>query len=287
MDESAKKEIIAAVPIIDTIDGDRLGTRYTVRLSQDGEEETVDIDCMIPDAPVLPVSSSSPQSAGTVNPNTSANGFQTIALRESYAALVHILFEWIGLVDDEKILEYAGKSVRFAVRRHNVFTNGVAQLNKPTDELYGMEYEEYVDEACLPVIKKLQDLEAFLIFLEGKMAKKHRYFTLRDMLYNGAINAINNNSKKFQRRENVSPFDDYLTLIDPASSAAGIDTRALLDSIEKSLEQPEQDVYRLVVLRGYKVKDAAKELGCSASTISRCMQRIRETVDNCLQSYCI
>ena len=59
MDESAKKEIIAAVPIIDTIDGDRLGTRYTVRLSQDGEEETVDIDCMIPDAPVLPVSSSS------------------------------------------------------------------------------------------------------------------------------------------------------------------------------------------------------------------------------------
>ncbi len=39
MDESAKKEIIKSVPIIDTSNGNRLGMRYTVRLSQDGEEE--------------------------------------------------------------------------------------------------------------------------------------------------------------------------------------------------------------------------------------------------------
>ncbi len=125
MDESAKKEIIKSVPIIDTSNGNRLGMRYTVRLSQDGEEEIVDIDCMIPNAPVLPVNLSSPVPK------------EPIASVETQAALVRLFLDWDEKSDTEKYTLTAESTTKGILQYLNlVGAKGVriARLGDPADE---------------------------------------------------------------------------------------------------------------------------------------------------------
>lgn len=153
MDESAKKEIIKSVPIIDTSNGNRLGMRYTVRLSQDGEEEIVDIDCMIPNAPVLPINLSSPVPK------------EPIAPVETQAALVRLFLDWDEKSDTEKytltaesttkgILQYLSHLEAKGVR--------IARLVDPADEdvvvrcvttpVLGNDYNDYVNGSYLEFV---------------------------------------------------------------------------------------------------------------------------------------
>ncbi len=153
MDESAKKEIIKSVPIIDTSNGNRLGMRYTVRLSQDGEEEIVDIDCMIPNAPVLPVNLSSPVPK------------EPIAPVETQAALVRLFLDWDKKSDTEKYTLTAESTTKGILQYLNlVGAKGVriARLGDPADEdvvvrcvtdtVLSNDYNDYVNGSYLEFV---------------------------------------------------------------------------------------------------------------------------------------
>ena len=270
MNENAKKQIIGAFPLMDQ--GNRIGTVYSVFVSDGIESEVVDVTVEHgPGTPILPVEPENKVCA-------------------SYAAFVRLFIEWQEKSGEEQY-DAAKDGVRKAARTYGRFTGNPAYLNKSGDTLHGAEFDEYANESWVSLEEKFADVDAFADYLGKNLNPETGYPMSDDMLRRAAQNMIGRMQRE-QKKSSKMLSADYTHEDDDGNEMVinipdfSVDVSGVVemdDFIECIREELSKDVRSLDIfdsmLAGVSQETIAKEIGISPAAVSKRVKKIRDMID--------
>ena len=270
MKENAKKQIIGAFPLMDQ--GSRVGTVYSVFVSDGEESEVVDVTVEHgPGTPILPVETENKVCA-------------------SYAAFVRLFIEWREKSGEEQY-DAAKGGVRRAARTYGRFAGNPAYLNKSGDTLNGAEFDEYVDESWASLEERFADVDAFADYLGKNLNPETGYPMSDDMLRRAAQNMIGRMQRE-QRKSSKMLSTDYTQEDDDGNEMAtnipdvSIDVSGIveiddfIDCIKDLLAKDPRDLAIFEgLLSGAPQKEIAEHLGISSVAVSKRVKKIRDMID--------
>jgi len=170
MDSNMTFRIVESRPFCDA-QGNRTGTTYTVFCEDEDGSSLVEIHA--------------DGDFDTLSPES-----QSSAPPAAYAAFVRLYLEWIEMSEDEQI-EYARKNVVYAGKNHKRYANTtVMPFNKSGHEMYGEEFDGYVNEAWASLGEHFTNVDAFAVYLEKNYSKYSSFPMSGDILRRAAQNMM-------------------------------------------------------------------------------------------------
>ena len=270
MKENAKKQIIGAFPLMDQ--GNRIGTVYSVFVSDGEESEVVDVTVPHgPGTPVLPVETENKVCA-------------------SYAAFVRLFIEWREKSGEEQY-DAAKDGVRKAARTYGRFAGNPAYLNKSGDTLHGAEFDEYTNESWASLEEKFSDVDGFADYLGKNLNPETGYPMSDDMLRRAAQNMIGRMQRE-QKKSSKMLSTDYTQEDDDGNEMAtnipdvSVDISGIvelddfIDCVRDLLAKDPRDLDIFDgLLSGVPQTIIAEELGISPAAVSKRVKKIRDLID--------
>ena len=168
-----------------------------------------------------------------------------IAPPEAYAAFVRLFIEWMEKEESEQV-DLVEKNVRLAQKAHTRYTSvfpANGPFGKKGSTLYGVEFDEYVNEVWADFLENCNDVDKFAVHLqkdfERRLAQRKKFLDEMEVKFQGIESAIQNMSD--------DEADKYLNEQEQKLRAEIEKRRKEWDinypSLEKSLSKPAEKMF--------------------------------------------